>query len=110
MKYFVIEKETGEIIYKEINEIIENQSKYIFIEEEYTRSLTEIWDQYEKPFIARNNEGYYVVINKNPKEQKEKYNYNIYGKIDKSIIKIITKNKTQTIYDLGNWKFIAIYE
>lgn len=108
MKYYAIDKKTGEIVYTDINDLIENENNYIFIEEDFSRSLEEIWQQYEEPFIAQNKEGYYVIIDKNPTEQKKKYNYNVYGKIDKSIRRLILKNNSQIIYDFGGWKFIAL--
>jgi hypothetical protein len=81
------------------------------IERTFNKSLEEIWEEIQTPFIALNRDGYYAIIEKNPKEQKIKYNYNVYGKIDKSIKRLFSSGKkSQIIYDMPTWEFLTVYD
>jgi len=75
------------------------------------KTLEELWDICEGPFIACNREtDYLVLITKSPKEQYKKYG-RVYGRINKSLEWLI-KNDNGRIIDDGSldmWSLICKY-
>ena len=111
-KIRVIDKGTGEYVFIDIDNAIENEKNYIFLESSYNHTLYELWDFYKKPFIAEHINGFFALIYTDPDAQQKKYNGNVYGRLSKSIKYLILHDKSQQVYFAWeqSWRFIALYK
>ncbi len=73
-------------------------------------SLIDIWNEVQRPFIAKSLSGWFVMIKKDPNIQAQKYRGKIYGAFDKSINALYLKYHTRPIEKAHNaqWQLCEI--
>lgn len=74
------------------------------------KNIYQIWDEKQEAFVAKNESGWYVMITTNPHLQKQKYNGNIYGRVQKNLDLLYLRTSTKLICDADSaiWEFVEI--
>lgn len=76
---------------------------------EFNMTLTEIWRTVKRPFIAKDKNGWLVMIKIDPDIQIKKYRGKIYGKINKDINILFLSFRTRPI-DKANYPCWKLFE
>ncbi|MDE6060704.1 MAG: hypothetical protein K2G31_04470 [Clostridia bacterium] len=117
MEVSIINKETGEILFHDLDEFLEMEEADILDENKgyalynnlYVDTIFDMWDRYKKPFVAQHSTGFYVLISQNPYEQYSKYN-GTWGRMNNNIAYLLTYNNWEEIYmpSYRQWRFVAL--
>ena len=79
---------------------------------DFNMSLAEIWTKVKRPFIAKDKNGWLVMIKVDPNIQILKYGGRIYGRINKDINMLYLSFRTRPIdkANCARWKLYEVIE